>query len=91
MSEPRWIRFVEVPVPKRKTRLWRVVATSGNSLLGTVEWYTGWRRYTFAASSFACVFEETCLHDIALFLETRTREHREALRARRAALGEEKL
>ena len=90
MSEARWIRFVEVPVPDRRTRCWRV-ETKGvvGVLLGGVEWYTGWRKYVFepvggSDGVSGVAFEEVCLRDIAAFIEARTREHRDALMARKA-------
>jgi len=84
MSEPKWIRFVEVPVQGRKTRYWYVQTKDGKGHLGTVEWYGPWRKYVFAPAGYMdLVFEERCLRDIAEFVETQTREHREAVRARK--------
>jgi hypothetical protein len=85
MSEPRWIKFLPMPRLTANTDRWEVVSKDGGEGLGTVEWYCPWRKYIFAPNAdYNLVFEETCLRDIAAFVEARTREHREELRARKA-------
>jgi hypothetical protein len=49
--------------------------------LGRVYWWSHWRRYIFEPRG---VFDETCLRQIADFLETQTKEHRERRRRERA-------
>lgn len=74
VSVEKWIRFVdEGATPSGKTRVFRVEATAnhvegedGDVILGTVKWFSRWRRYAFFPSA-ETVFEPTCLHDIANF------------------------
>jgi hypothetical protein len=62
MKEGRWIRFI--PVGNE----YLVIAKEDEILLGIIEWFPKWRRYVFAPSSYT-VFEQTCLRDIARFLD----------------------
>ena len=86
MSEPRWIRIEERPTcATHGRRSWIVLARQDGFCLGEVVWYPQWRRFIFSPTELSCVaFEETCLRDIAEFVEARTREHREALQARKS-------
>lgn len=73
-----FIRAVELENPGRKTRRWELYAENGG-FLGTVEWFTRWRKYTFRpTTSDATWFEQTCLREIAAFIEQQTREHKAA-------------
>lgn len=65
------------PDPKKKTFTWEVVAKRGG-IIGTVKWFARWRKYCFFPAA-DCVFEETCLGEIAEFIVARTREHKEGL------------
>lgn len=66
--EAKWLRFERVHVPTRKTETWIVYSKEGASILGVVQWFGRWRRYTFEPA--ACTeFEPTCLRDLAAFLE----------------------
>lgn len=70
-----WIRFVEDPPdPAKVTKSWEVRALGGNDLLGVVKWYAPWRKYCFW--SYASIFEQDCLRDIASFIESETTKHR---------------
>ena len=77
---PRWIKFEHVPHhnPKAKTRIWRVRNKGNKSILGEVKWYGPWRKYAFFANPVVTlnVFEETCLRDIAEYVENATRNHK---------------
>lgn len=75
MSEPKWISFQEDTPPAWKTKYWRVVATKGNTFLGGIKWWGGWRRYCFFPEQ-ATIFEQDCLRDIANFCDEQTRAHR---------------
>lgn len=69
------IRFVPSCLSKSgKTMLWDV-ATKEGYILGEVKWYARWRKYTFHPSD-DCVFEETCLGELAEFIKERTREQK---------------
>jgi len=59
-----------------KTKIWNVVTQIGSKILGTISWYGAWRRYCFyPLFGDITIFEETCLRDIADFIEQQTREH----------------
>lgn len=75
----KWIVFVDRGLsPSGKTHGWDVVPKDGGKRIGVVYWYGPWRKYAFSAEA-NCVFEQDCLRDIAAFVETKTRDHREAL------------
>lgn len=63
------------PDPKRKTATWDVHAKRSGGILGSVKWFARWRKYCFFPAA-DCVFEETCLREIAEFIVARTREHK---------------
>ena len=71
----KWLRFTEVLVPALKTKFWHVHSTTG-AYLGTVKWYGKWRRYAFHVANLNVVLEETCLSDIASFVEAATKVHK---------------
>ncbi len=60
--------------PKYKTKAW-VVRTKYGDTLGTIAWYSPWRKYAFRPAA-SCLFEPVCLRDIAQFTEERTHEHK---------------
>jgi hypothetical protein len=62
------------PSATGKTFTWIVEAKDG-SAIGEVKWFGRWRKYSFYPAS-DCVFEQTCLREIAEFIEDRTREQR---------------
>ena len=73
-----FIRALELENPGRKTRRWELYAENGG-LLGYVEWFTRWRKYTFRPTTTDTTwFEQTCLREIALFIEAQTKEHKAA-------------
>lgn len=75
-----FIRFQEQPFMDRlphRTKRWAVTTLDGTPL-GQVRWYNPWRRYCFMPQDHTCVFEQVCLREIADFVETKTREHKEA-------------
>lgn len=90
MSEPRWIRFEECPITtQRRTQVWNVAAKDDGMILGSVFWYSPWRRYVFGPTADCdTVYEQRCLRDIAAFVEEQTASHGHALH--NAAEGEEK-
>ena len=70
-----YINFdVEPTLPGRKTKTW-IVSSKYVDRLGVVRWLTRWRKYTFQPEP-NCVFEETCLRDIAQFIKDRTYNHK---------------
>lgn len=63
----KWIRFEETK-PKPKTKVWNVIATDGDILLGVISWFGRWRTYAFFPEP-QTVFERTCLRDISDFID----------------------
>lgn len=77
MNEPKYIKFVELETPPdRKTKIWKVVNREYGSHVGTIKWYSPWRKYCFFPVT-NTVFEEICLGDIAAFLEEKKKEYKE--------------
>ena len=73
--KPKWIRFVEQPVPRgAKTRRWTVETLKGVEI-ARIQWYPGWRKYVFVPG-YPTDWEEDCLRDVAAFIEQRTAEHK---------------
>jgi hypothetical protein len=74
----KWIEFQERPRPNWQgvTKIWHVTSKEGNDFLGVIKWYSPWRKYCFQPYG-NTVYEQDCLRDIATFIETQTKEHRE--------------
>lgn len=54
-----------------KTKTWRVWNGgdgSSKGLLGTVKWYSPWRRYVFYPAPIESLFDAGCLDEIVVFL-----------------------
>ncbi len=75
----------QLPVPKRRMPFWVVRNKRSGEPLGTIDWYGGWRQYTFRPLSETrhLIFSSECLRDIAGFLEKQTQEGRFALMLQR--------
>lgn len=72
-----YIEFESMPTHGLRTKKWGVVAKAHGECLGFVRWLARWRRYVFyPASEYPTIFEETCLREIAQFIEERTNEHK---------------
>lgn len=84
MPEPKWIRFVELDEYRdRVTKRWRVLSKDSAFPIGIIKWYSAWRRYClFTLPGGKAIFEEQCLRDIALFLESATQAQRETWKKR---------
>ena len=65
-----WIDFVEVECLERprKTKVFKVKTKEGDSVLGTIKWFGRWRKYSFYPHM-DTIFEQTCLRDIAQFID----------------------
>ncbi len=75
-----WVRFELLDTPAwRKTQTWEVVIASSGGLLGRVEWFSHWRRYVFVPVG-GTSYDQSCLREIAAFVEARTASHRKARR-----------
>jgi hypothetical protein len=59
-----------------KTRVWAVQSNEG-AVLGSITWFGRWRKYVFhPPPNLKSTYEETCLREIAEFIETQTKAHR---------------
>ena len=72
--------------PSGKTKTWKVQNRENLTILGTISWFGRWRKYVFEPKP-DMVFEETCLRDIAQFIQQETTFNRKAAAARRKAAG----
>lgn len=65
----KWLKFEHTRNSKSgKTKIWEVLTTYDNSLLGIISWFGRWRKYSFYPAP-NTVFEKDCLRDIADFEE----------------------
>lgn len=64
----KWIEFVGVDIPGRKTKTFVVKNIEKHIAIGVVRWHGAFRQYSFFPAP-DCVFEKTCLRDIAKFME----------------------
>lgn len=71
--------------PQRKTNIYEVLE-KGNirSILGQIKWFGRWRKYVFEPTE-KTVYEETCLREIALFIQQETRLYNKRAREKRKA------
>lgn len=66
-----YIDFYEIE-SKGKTKKWTILNKDNSSNLGYISWYGAWRRYCFFPNQLT-IFEQTCLRDIANFIEIQTK------------------
>jgi hypothetical protein len=73
-----FLMFTELePMPlSSKTKRWTVHSKMDTSWLGTVKWYSPWRKYCFFQNDQDCVFDPGCLREIADFMAKETVAHR---------------
>lgn len=65
----KWIDFEPMPVSKgRKTLIWNVVTKGAMLSLGSISWFARWRKYAFFPNT-GTLYEQTCLRDIAQFID----------------------
>lgn len=56
----------ELPA-KGTTKIWSITATASNSPLGTIRWFSPWRRYTFHPVP-NTLYDANCLELVAAFI-----------------------
>ena len=85
----KWMVAVQTqPLRPRKTKAWELRSKSDGSVLGTVNWFTSWRKYAFFPTLASdTVFDADCLQDIVDFCRQQTKEHNDGLKANRKAAG----
>lgn len=64
----KWIEFLPIVAPRRKTSTWELVAKESGSHLGWIKWYSPWRKYSFFPGV-ETLYEPICLRDIANFID----------------------
>lgn len=62
----KWLRF-SYEGTTGKTEWYHIYSKEGDHNLGTIKWYSSWRKYAFFPNP-NCVFEKTCMQDITDFL-----------------------
>jgi len=78
IKETKYLRFVLVE-KKLKTNKYNVVQRKMDEILGTIEWYNYWRQYVFEPDydRFNCIFNDTCLAEMAEFIKDLNIKHKE--------------
>lgn len=69
-----YLIFEERELETRKTKLWNVRAKD-QTYLGSIKWWSGWRRYTFFPAHGA-TFDAACLREIADKAEMETKKRK---------------
>ncbi len=59
------------------------VCTKDNTMLGTVTWFSRWRKYAFNPLAYT-VYEETCMGEISQFIVEETKTHMAAVKQAKA-------
>ena len=69
MKESKWLKFNELDVPNRKTKVFEVRNKSSDFFLGTVEWWGAWRQYIFKPTAEGTIWSHGCLLDLSNFIK----------------------
>ena len=75
VKETKYMYF-ELVEKKPKTNKYRITNKKWGDQLGIIEWYSSWRQYIFE-DDYGCVFNHTCLNEIAEFLKELNTKHKE--------------
>lgn len=73
-----YLKFQEAKVPGNKLSQYTVHNSSSGVVLGKITFYGAWRKFTFTPC-YEIIFDAVCLHEIAQFLEAKTKEWRDSL------------
>lgn len=78
VKKTRYMTFKLVK-KKAKSNAYQVNNRRANDVLGIIEWYPYWRQYIFEPSweRQSCVFNHTCLSELAEFLKELNIKHKE--------------
>jgi len=71
------LKFVEHEYrTERVTKYWKVLSARDESMeLGSVYWYSHWRKYVFAPKA-GTIYDTSCLSEISDFCHNSTVDHR---------------
>jgi len=61
---------------KPKTNVYQIENKKSGDVIGIIEWYSVWRQYVIQPE-FGCIFNDTCLKEIAEFLSELNKNHKE--------------
>lgn len=82
-----FIKFIEHPTRLgKKTTSYTVANKEDNNEIGIIKWHSPFYKYSFFPTAYT-VFDETCLKDIAIFLDKIGIEHKEKQRLIDIATG----
>lgn len=71
--------------PERKTNIYEVLEKGDvRARLGEIRWFGRWRKYAFYPVE-GTLYEETCMREIALFIQQETRLHNKRATEKRKA------
>jgi hypothetical protein len=71
-----YIRFVGPRyTPSGKTRIWSVIATRNDALLGEIRYYGRWRQYAFFPEP-NTIFNPDCMDEVSKFCREETTRQR---------------
>jgi hypothetical protein len=63
-----YLKFSQLQArPGIKTEIWAVLSKKRGETLGTIQWYSPWRQYTFYPFS-DTIYNRACLTDVAMFI-----------------------
>lgn len=71
----KWIEFVEMNIPTKKTKTFIVRNKDNGCEIGMVKWFGAFRQYSFFPNN-ETVYEKTCLNDISKFMENLMEERK---------------
>jgi len=65
ITKYKYIEFVQTDFESR----WNCINRRNKGILGSVSYYSRWKEFVFAAEDICVIFNNSCLRDIALFLD----------------------
>jgi hypothetical protein len=76
--EGKYLRFIDFgKLPGQKTNTYEIRSTLTNQILGSIKWWSPWRKYVFSPHD--SMFDARCLTEVVEFLNERTEAHRATL------------
>ncbi len=85
-SQSEFLNFILLE-KKPKTKVWGVDASLAGYRLGLIHWHAPWRKYCFFPHR-DTIYEQTCLREIAFFIEHETMKRKAERKAERKAKKE---
>jgi len=82
-----FIEFKQVPNPGKTTQKWLCRNRKSGTVLTEIKYEPGWRQYISDQQEPGMIFSAGCQRDIAEFLESLNKQHKEECAARKAMGG----